>query len=418
MSAHPFSAVEWLLAGRYLRAKKQESFVSVIAGFSFIGIALGVATLIIVMAVMNGFRHELLGRILGINGHFLIQSYDSAGIRDFDDAIARLKAIPGVTRAAPYVEGQVLANAGGVSLGALVRGFRTEDIASLEAVAETLADGTLDRFAEGGVILGVRLAQRLGVGPGMAVTLIAPQGDVTPFGTTPRRKTYRVAGTFDIGMVEYDSTFIFMPLAEAQPFFNYDGAAQAIEIMVEDPDRVAQWFEPIRRTAPENTRLLDWQRINEGFFSALMVERNVMFLILSLIILVAALNTISGLIMLVKDKGRDIAILRTMGLTKGGVMRVFFIAGSAIGFAGTILGLVLGILVCLNIESIRQFMSWLSGVTLFNPEIYFLSQLPARMETGETIAVAIMSMTLAFLATLYPSWRAARLDPVEALRYE
>lgn len=418
MSAHPFSAVEWLLAGRYLRAKKQESFVSVIAGFSFIGIALGVATLIIVMAVMNGFRHELLGRILGINGHFLIQSYDSAGIRDFDDAIARLKAIPGVTRAAPYVEGQVLANAGGVSLGALVRGFRTEDIASLEAVAETLADGTLDRFAEGGVILGVRLAQRLGVGPGMAVTLIAPQGDVTPFGTTPRRKTYRVAGTFDIGMVEYDSTFIFMPLAEAQPFFNYDGAAQAIEIMVEDPDRVAQWFEPIRQTAPENTRLLDWQRINEGFFSALMVERNVMFLILSLIILVAALNTISGLIMLVKDKGRDIAILRTMGLTKGGVMRVFFIAGSAIGFAGTILGLVLGILVCLNIESIRQFMSWLSGVTLFNPEIYFLSQLPARMETGETIAVAIMSMTLAFLATLYPSWRAARLDPVEALRYE
>ena len=418
MSAHPFSAVEWLLAGRYLRAKKQESFVSVIAGFSFIGIALGVATLIIVMAVMNGFRHELLGRILGINGHFLIQSYDSAGIRDFDDAIARLKALPGVTRAAPYVEGQVLANAGGVSLGALVRGFRTEDIASLEAVAETLADGTLDRFAEGGVILGVRLAQRLGVGPGMAVTLIAPQGDVTPFGTTPRRKTYRVAGTFDIGMVEYDSTFIFMPLAEAQPFFNYDGAAQAIEIMVEDPDRVAQWFEPIRQTAPENTRLLDWQRINEGFFSALMVERNVMFLILSLIILVAALNTISGLIMLVKDKGRDIAILRTMGLTKGGVMRVFFIAGSAIGFAGTILGLVLGILVCLNIESIRQFMSWLSGVTLFNPEIYFLSQLPARMETGETIAVAIMSMTLAFLATLYPSWRAARLDPVEALRYE
>lgn len=418
MSAHPFSAVEWLLAGRYLRAKKQESFVSVIAGFSFIGIALGVATLIIVMAVMNGFRHELLGRILGINGHFLIQSYDSAGIRDFDDAIARLKAIPGVTRAAPYVEGQVLANAGGVSLGALVRGFRTEDIASLEAVAETLADGTLDRFAEGGVILGVRLAQRLGVGPGMAVTLIAPQGDVTPFGTTPRRKTYRVAGTFAIGMVEYDSTFIFMPLAEAQPFFNYDGAAQAIEIMVEDPDRVAQWFEPIRQTAPENTRLLDWQRINEGFFSALMVERNVMFLILSLIILVAALNTISGLIMLVKDKGRDIAILRTMGLTKGGVMRVFFIAGSAIGFAGTILGLVLGILVCLNIESIRQFMSWLSGVTLFNPEIYFLSQLPARMETGETIAVAIMSMTLAFLATLYPSWRAARLDPVEALRYE
>lgn len=418
MTAIPFGSVEWLLAGRYLRAKKQESFVSVIAGFSFIGIALGVATLIIVMAVMNGFRHELLGRILGVNGHMLVQTYAPTGIPDFDGLAAKLTAIPGITRATPQIEGQVLISAGGLAQGALVRGVRREDLLSLTPIAPNLSDGAADAFEGDAVILGSRLAAALGLAVGMPVTLIAPNGDVTPFGTTPRRKTYRVAGTFTAGMSEYDAAFIYMPLDRAQLFFNLEGAAQSIEIMVDDPDAVKSFRPAVEAIAPTNTRVLDWQQINQSFFDALMVERNVMFLILTLIILVAALNTISGLIMLVKDKSRDIAVLRTVGMTKGGVMRVFFIAGSAIGFTGTILGLVIGILFCLNIEEIRQFLSSLTGTALFNPEIYFLSQIPARLDPNETIAVMVMSLTLAFLATLYPAWRAASLDPVEALRYE
>lgn len=418
MAAMPFSSVEWLLAGRYLRTKKQESFVSVIAGFSFVGIALGVAVLIIVMAVMNGFRIELLSRVLGINGHMRVDSL-VGGFADYDAEAARILAVPGVVRAAPMVQGQVLASANGVQSGALVRGLARENLLNLPLVAKGLEpQGAADAFEDSMVILGARLAQQLGVGPGMRVTLLSPEGDVTVMGRAPRKKTYVIAGIFEVGMIEYDSSFIYMPLKEAQLFFSRGGKADSIEIMIEDPDNVEALREPVRLASPPNARLYDWKQINAAFFDALIVERNVMFLILSLVILVAALNTISGLIMLVKDKGRDIAILRTMGMSQWGVMRVFFIAGSAIGFVGTILGLILGILFCLNIEEIRLFMSWLSGTKLFSPEIYFLSKMPAEMEVDEVIAVAIMSLTLAFIATLYPSWRAARLDPVEALRYE
>ena len=417
-ASSPFSGFEWLVAGRYLRAKRQESFISVISGFSLIGIALGVATLIIVMSVMNGFRAELLGRILGLNGHMIVQS-TSGSIPNYDAMVDRMRKIPGVTGATPFIEGQVLVNAQGESFGALVRGLEPGDLKRLTAVSSTMTPQALADFGkDDSVILGSRLAERLGLAPGMTVTLVAPNGDITPFGSTPRIKTYRVAGTFKIGMSEYDQTYIFMPLNEAQLFFGLGDAVQGVEVMVSKPDEVAAWRNAIARAAGTTVRLVDWQQMNSSLFGALTVERNVMFLILTLIILVAALNIISGLIMLVKDKGGDIAILRTMGASKGSVMRVFFIAGAFIGTTGTVLGVLIGVVFCANIETIRQFLSRVTGTTLFDPTIYFLSQMPAKIDPYDVIAVIAMALSLSFLATLYPSWRAARLDPVEALRYE
>jgi lipoprotein-releasing system permease protein len=417
-SSSPFSGFEWLIAGRYLRARRQESFISVISGFSLIGIALGVATLIIVMSVMNGFRAELLGRILGLNGHVIVQSINGS-IPKYDAIVARMRQVPGVTSATPFIEGQVLVDAQGESFGALVRGLEPGDLKRLTTVSSSMTPQALADFGkDDSVILGSRLAERLGLAPGMMVTLIAPNGDITPFGSTPRIKTYRVAGTFKIGMSEYDQTYIFMPLNEAQLFFGLDDAVQGIEVMVSKPDEVAAWRVPLARAAGTPVRLVDWQQMNSSLFGALSVERNVMFLILTLIILVAALNIISGLIMLVKDRGGDIAILRTMGASKGAVMRVFFIAGAFIGTTGTVLGVIIGVVFCANIETIRQFLSRATGTTLFDPTIYFLSQMPAKIDPYDVIAVIAMALSLSFLATLYPSWRAARLDPVEALRYE
>ena len=373
-ASSPFSGFEWLVAGRYLRAKRQESFISVISGFSLIGIALGVATLIIVMSVMNGFRAELLGRILGLNGHMIVQS-TSGSIPNYDAMVARMRKIPGVTGATPFIEGQVLVNAQGESFGALVRGLEPGDLKRLTAVSSTMTPQALADFSkDDSVILGSRLAERLGLAPGMTVTLVAPNGDITPFGSTPRIKTYRVAGTFKIGMSEYDQTYIFMPLSESQLFFGLGDAVQGVEVMVSKPDEVAAWRNAIARAAGTTVRLVDWQQMNSSLFGALTVERNVMFLILTLIILVAALNIISGLIMLVKDKGGDIAILRTMGASKGSVMRVFFIAGAFIGTTGTVLGVLIGVVFCANIETIRQFLSRVTGTTLFDPTIYFLSR--------------------------------------------
>ena len=417
-ATRPFAAFEWMIALRYLRARRAESFVSVISGFSLIGIALGVATLIIVMSVMNGFRHELLARILGLQGHVIVQGLGGA-LPQFDAMAQRVRGVAGVVRVAPIIDGQALASGGTTSPGVIVRGIRESDLSSLTSVSDSLSDGALARFAEAdSVIVGARLASKLGIAPGGTITLIAPRGNVTPFGVTPRIKTYAVAGFFRIGMSEYDATYVFMPLAEAQLYFNMGNTVSALEVMVANPDGVNAMVGPISRAAGPNARVLTWQSISQSLFEALEVERNVMFLILTLIILVAALNIVSGLIMLVKDKSGDIAILRTMGATRGAVMRVFLIAGASIGVIGTVLGFVIGVVFCANIESIRQFLSSLTGTTLFNPEIYFLSRMPAEMDAGEVTAVVLMALALTLLATLYPSWRAARLDPVEALRYE
>jgi len=414
----PFSPFEWMLSLRYLRARRKEGFISVIAGFSFLGIMLGVATLIIVMAVMNGFRHELLGKILGLNGHLLIQPLEKP-LTDWADVAARLDKVKGIKLAAPIVEGQALAsspfNAGGV----LIRGIRLQDLDKLPAIAKNIKQGTLQGFDDGqGVAIGRRLADQLSLRAGDNITLVAPRGAVTPMGTTPRIKIYKVAAVFEIGMSEYDSAMVFMPLKEAQAYFNRAGDVTAIEVYTDNPDNVQAYRKAVQDAAQRPIFVIDWRQRNATFFNALQVERNVMFLILTLIVLVAALNIVSGLIMLVKDKGQDIAILRTMGATQGSIMRVFLITGASIGVVGTLVGLLLGVVVCLNIENIRQFLSWLTNTELFSPELYFLSHLPADMDTGETSAVVIMALVLSFLATLYPSWRAARLDPVEALRYE
>jgi lipoprotein-releasing system permease protein len=414
----PFSTFEWMLSLRYLRARRKEGFISVIAGFSFLGIMLGVATLIIVMAVMNGFRKELLDKILGLNGHVLVQPLD-APLTDFSAVAERISRVPGVTLAAPIVEGQALASSPFSASGVLVRGLRASELTKLASIAKNIKQGTLEGFDEGqGVLIGKRLADQLTLRAGDSVTLVAPRGAVTPMGTTPRIKSYKVAGVFEVGMSEYDSGFVFMPLPEAQAYFNRAGDVTAIEVYTDDPDKVDQYRKAINDAAQRPIFLIDWRQRNATFFNALQVERNVMFLILTLIVLVAALNIVSGLIMLVKDKSGDIAIMRTIGATQGAIMRVFLITGASIGIVGTLTGFLAGVVVCRNIESLRQFISWITATELFSPELYFLSRLPADISVPETTAVVVMALALSLLATLYPSWRAARLDPVEALRYE
>ncbi|MBU2580672.1 MAG: lipoprotein-releasing ABC transporter permease subunit [Alphaproteobacteria bacterium] len=413
-----FAPFEWMLALRYLRARRKEGFISVIAGFSFVGIMLGVATLIIVMAVMNGFRADLFSKILGLNGHVVVLKIGES-FKDYDEIARKIESVKGIQHALPLIEGQVMVSSRVQASGGLVRGMSEDGIKSLKLVSGNVRFGSLDGFdTSQGIAVGMRLANSLGASINDTITLVSPRGATTPFGTAPRTKAYQIKAIFEMGMSEYDRTVIFMPLGEAQKFFSKRDAVDFIEVMVDDPEAVAGYQADIMGAIGRTFQTTDWQQRNETFFRVLEIERLVMFIILSLIILVAALNIISGMMMLVKDKGRDIAILRTMGASRGAVMRVFLITGAAIGVVGTLAGFILGVVFCWNIDEIKGVVAWLTNTQIFDPAIYYLTKLPAKIDPGETGMIVAMGLGLSILATIYPSWRASTLDPVEALRYE
>ena len=413
-----FAPFEWMIALRYLRARRAKSFVSVIAGFSFAGIMLGVATLIVVMSVMNGFHLELMSKIIGINGHVFLQGVETP-LNDYDAVGKRLEQVPGVTLVIPMVEGAAGVSSPYQQSGALVRGIREEDIKRLPGIAGNVRRGTLEGFdTAGGVAIGAKMAEQLSVRVGDTISVLTAKGAATPFGVAPRIKAYPVVAIFQIGVSEFDGIFVYMPLSEAQAYFNREDEASVIEAFVQDPDDMDAMRLKLDKAVGRPMIMTDWRQRNRSFFEALKVERTVMFLILTLIILVAALNIISGMTMLVKDKGRDIAILRTMGATRGAVLRIFLVTGATIGASGTFAGLLLGLVVAHNLEAVRQLINRSFGLNVFDPNLYLLSRLPSVVVVSDVLTVVALSLCLSLLATIYPAWRAAKLDPVEALRYE
>jgi lipoprotein-releasing system permease protein len=430
-STRPFAGFEWMLALRYLRARRREGFISVISFFSFLGIMLGVATLIVVMAVFNGFHAELLGKILGFSGHASVFRNDQDPIVDYKALQERLSKVDGVTRVISLVEGQAMVSSLKNATGALVRGISEDDLAKLPDVNNKdlktglKTPGALDEksnlqgFAKaGGVAIGDGMARRHQLGLGSTLTLIAPNGPDTVIGNTPRIRDYPVVAIFKMGMSDYDDSVVYLPIEEAMDFFSTNNGATSLEVLVQNPDEIGGQVAALLHAAGPDISVQTWQTRNVAFFNALAVERNVVIMVVSLVVLVAALNIISGLFMLVKDKGSNIAILRTMGATKGAIMRVFFITGAAIGTLGTFAGLAIGLLICVNADNIRKGIQWISGVDPFNPEFYYLASLPAKIDYTQTFWIVFFALLMSYLATLYPSWKAARLDPVEALRYE
>ena len=417
-----FSLWERSIAGRYLRAKRRDGGVALISAISFIGVMLAVAVLIIVMSVMNGFRSELLGRILGFNGHLYVQGSVLNGVSR-ENAAQRIRGVPGVVQAAPLVEAQAMAMGPAQIGGAIVRGVSATDLAAINIVADNLDTGSLAGFGEGEdggnlVIVGSRLARNLGVNTGDAISLISPSGPATAFGAATRQKDYTVGGVFTVGMSQYDETYIYMPLTQAQLFFGREDSADFIEVKLTDPDEAKALKGAVETAAGPGAVVTDWTDRNQAFFGALEVERNTMRLILMLLVAIAAMNIISGLVMLVKNKGRDIAILRTIGASRGSILRIFFMSGAAVGVLGTVTGVAIGILFCHYIAQIQGFVEWATGTQVFNADIYFLSRLPAKIDWREVATIAGWSTLMSFLATLPPALRASRLDPVEALRYE
>jgi lipoprotein-releasing system permease protein len=421
--APPFGLWERMLAARYLRAKRSQGGVALISIISFTGIMLAVAVLITVMSVMNGFRAELLGKILGFNGHLFVTGglLDSAQMRDA--AVQRIVKIPGVTQAAPVIEAQAIAMGPNQITGAIVRGLSRQDMLATSIVSKNITHGSLAAFGSGEyggdtVLVGERLADAIGVKAGDTISLISPSGGATAFGGTPRQKAYTVGGTFSAGMSQYDQGYIFMPLAQAQLFFGRETTVDAIEIKVVDPDKAPKLKAAVARAAGPSALVADWTQRDASYWGALQVERNVMRLILMLLVVIAALNIISSLVMLVKNKGRDIAILRTMGAGQGSILRIFVMAGGAIGAAGTAAGLAVGSLVSVYIDPIQSVVEKLTGASVFSSDVYFLNRLPAKVDWLEVAIITGFSLAISLVCTLPPAWRASRLDPVEALRYE
>ena len=423
MSTAPFSAWERAIAFRYLRAKRSEGGVSTIAIISFVGIMLAVFALITVMSVMNGFRNELSSRTLGFNGHVFIAG-PALDRPDRDAMVARVRAVPGVTQVQPLVDSQALVQGPIGAAGAIVRGISPADLRQTSIITRgTLPVSAFSTFGQGEnggdeVIIGQRLAEALGVRPGDQISLTSPSGGATAFGSLPIRKTYTVSATFTVGMSEFDQAFIYMPLEQAQLFFGRGTSVDVVEIMLSNPDLVHRVRPAILEAAGAGAVVTDWTQRNRAYFNALEVERNVMRLILGILVLIAAMNIISGLIMLVKNKGRDIAILRTMGAGRGSILRIFFMAGAAIGIAGTLCGLLLGVVFCLNIEAIQQGVEYVTGVQVFSSDVYFHNHVPANIEWPEVAIITAWSLLASFVFTLPPALQASSLDPVEALRYE
>lgn len=414
-----FGFFERAVASRYLYAQRGERFVSIIAIFSLIGIALGVATLIIVMAVMNGFRSDLLSRILGLNGDMMIYGAGRT-ISDYEAIAKKVRVVPGVVSVTPMIEGQVLVSANGYNTGGIVHGLTPQGLRDLTAVSSSIVDGSLDSFGrDNSIVVGVTLAEHAGLSVGSRVTLISPDGAATAFGTVPRVRAYRIVAIFDAGVNDYNSSVVFIPMHAAQIYFQMPKQVTQLSIMTTSAENVQAVTQAVIQTLDmPGLRVMDWTKANNALFGAVQVEQNVMFLILTLIILVAAFNIISSLIMMVKDKRGDIAVLRTLGASRGAILRIFLMCGATVGVTGTLAGTLLGIVFCLNIERIRQFLQKLTGTNLFNPEVYYLEHLPAKLVWGQVFEIIIMALLLSFLATLYPAWRAARTDPVEVLRHE
>ena len=414
-----FKPVERLLAFRYLRARREEGFISVIAWFSFAGITLGVATLIIVMSVMNGFRTELINRILGLNGHIGVFSATSEPLTDYNRVALKLAELPNVIAATPQVQGQVMASSARAQTGAVVRGVSWSDLAARKPLWDSLSQQAIAAFRDDKhILIGETMAFRLGLKIGDKMTLLSASGRTTAFGSIPSKRTFTIGGLFKVGMHEYDNSFIFMPLSEAQSFFHLPEAVSGIEVYSDAPIKIELLRRAIAINLGGEYRQFDWQERNKSFLNALNVERNVMFIILTLIILVAAFNIVSSMIMLVRSKNADIAVLRSMGASSGMVMRVFLITGASIGVIGTFVGAIVGLLFCWQIDAIKRFIEGLSGAELFSAEIYYLSKLPAIIDPSEVLTVVVMAFVLSLVASLYPAWRASHIAPAEVLRYE